>query len=41
MDDFNGFVIYSKKDESFIPFGVTSSNSEFLYRLRMFAFLNI
>ena len=28
MDDFNGFVIYSKKDESFIPFGVTSSNSE-------------
>lgn len=28
MDDFNGFVIYSKKDESFVPFGVTSSNSE-------------
>ncbi|ERK02515.1 transglycosylase domain-containing protein [Segatella salivae] len=28
MDDFDGFVIYSKKDGSFIPFGVTSSNSE-------------
>lgn len=28
MDDFDGFVIYSKKDESFVPYGVTSSNSE-------------
>ena len=28
MDDFDGFVIYSKKDGSFVPFGVTFSNSE-------------
>lgn len=28
MGDFDGFVIYSKKDGGFIPFGVVSSNNE-------------